>query len=194
MINISYNLHSINVLINVVFFRFTEVIRVIKKEPSWEIVNEIPEEGVVEFVATTKLMKYKDDVVVVVSADPQGREWFHSMNQTTIQTKKLMLIETNSSYHFFFKGGAIVNVRSKSRVGDEDFGTNRRRIKYLLDQLYHDPPSQSVSNLSTNLNSASQPAQQSQQSPPTQQQPRIETNPTVLKLKEIASNVNQNSK
>jgi uncharacterized FlaG/YvyC family protein len=61
-------------LFEVNLMKCTEVLRVIRNEPSWEIVNEIPEEGVVEFVATTKLMKYKDDVVVVVSNDPDGTE------------------------------------------------------------------------------------------------------------------------
>jgi hypothetical protein len=61
-------------LFEVNLMKCTEVLRVIRNEPSWEIVNEIPEEGVVEFVATTKLMKYKDDVVVVVSNDPEGTQ------------------------------------------------------------------------------------------------------------------------
>jgi hypothetical protein len=83
---------------------------------------------------------------------------------------------------FDSKGGAVVNVRSKSRKGDEDFGTNRRRIKYLLDQLYRNPD---PALKEKSKNSASQQQVQTSQQPT---QP-IETNPTVLKLLDTQKNV-----
>jgi hypothetical protein len=83
--------------------------------------------------------------------------------------------------NFDSKGGAVVNVRSKSRKGDEDFGTNRRRIKYLLDQLYRNPEPAIKEKAK---NSASQQKNETSQQPT---QP-IETNPTVLKLLETSKN------
>ena len=53
------------------------------------------EKGEIRAVATTRILRFKDDVTITVAADGQG---------------------------------AIVNVRSKSRIGKGDLGANARRI------------------------------------------------------------------
>lgn len=61
--------------------------------------------GQVEGVAVTPLMKFKDDWVVRVRMGPAGA------------------------------GSSLVDMRSKSRVGKGDMGTNARRIKEFLNKL-----------------------------------------------------------
>jgi uncharacterized protein (DUF1499 family) len=62
----------------------------------WEIVAAVPEEGRIEATATTPLLRFKDDVVVRVTAA---------------------------------EAGSRVDVRSKSRFGRSDLGTNAKRIR-----------------------------------------------------------------
>jgi len=50
----------------------SDVKRVIEGEKLWKIAAEFPEEYRIEFVATTPLMRFKDDVVVVIETDPSG--------------------------------------------------------------------------------------------------------------------------
>jgi len=68
----------------------------------WEVVGSDREAGRVEAIATTFLLRFKDDVVVRVRDEA---------------------------------GGARVDVRSKSRVGIGDLGTNARRIQKFLSEL-----------------------------------------------------------
>jgi uncharacterized protein (DUF1499 family) len=65
----------------------------------WEIVAADRAAGLIEAVATTRLIRFKDDVVVRLR--PEG-------------------------------GGTRVDVRSKSRLGSGDLGTNARRIRRFL--------------------------------------------------------------
>jgi uncharacterized protein (DUF1499 family) len=65
----------------------------------WEIVASDWVSGRIEAIATTRLMRFKDDVVVRLR--PEG-------------------------------GGTRVDVRSKSRLGSGDLGTNARRIRRFL--------------------------------------------------------------
>ncbi len=68
----------------------------------WEIRLSEPAEGVIEATATTRLLKFKDDVTVAITRA---------------------------------EGGAVVNVRSKSRIGKGDLGTNARRIRAFQAEL-----------------------------------------------------------
>lgn len=68
----------------------------------WEIRETNREQGIIEAIATTQILKFKDDVTVTLTRE-----------------------------------GAvtIVNVRSKSRVGKGDLGTNARRIRAFQAEL-----------------------------------------------------------
>ena len=68
----------------------------------WETVEADRAAGRIEAIATTRLMRFKDDVVVRLRGDV---------------------------------GGVRVDVRSKSRVGRGDLGTNARRIRRFLAAL-----------------------------------------------------------
>lgn len=68
----------------------------------WEITREDREAAVIEAVATTPLMRFKDDVTITVSRDGE-------------QTK--------------------VVVRSHSRIGKGDLGTNAKRIRGFQQKL-----------------------------------------------------------
>ncbi|MGE0130148.1 MAG: DUF1499 domain-containing protein [Blastocatellales bacterium] len=72
----------------------------------WEIRETNREQGLIEAVATTRLLKFKDDVTVTISREgPRDGE------------------------------ATVVNVRSKSRVGKGDLGTNARRIRAFQAEL-----------------------------------------------------------
>lgn len=70
----------------------------------WEIVASDRAAGRIEAIATTRLLRFKDDVVVRLREEPAG---------------------------------VRVDVRSKSRVGVGDLGTNARRIRRFLAMLWH---------------------------------------------------------
>jgi uncharacterized protein (DUF1499 family) len=68
----------------------------------WEIRLTEPQQGIIEAVATTRLLKFKDDVTITVTQE---------------------------------NGASVVNVRSKSRIGKGDLGTNARRIRAFQAEL-----------------------------------------------------------
>jgi hypothetical protein len=68
----------------------------------WEVVAHNRDAGRIEAIATTRLMRFKDDVVVRLRED---------------------------------RAGTRVDVRSKSRLGRGDLGTNARRIRRYLAAL-----------------------------------------------------------
>ena len=72
----------------------------------WEVVGRDAARGMIEAVDTTRWFGFKDDIAIRVSAAPGG--------------------SPNSSR---------VDMRSKSRVGRSDIGTNARRIRAYLQQL-----------------------------------------------------------
>jgi uncharacterized protein (DUF1499 family) len=63
------------------------------REMDLEITSQSPEKGEIQAVATTRILRFKDDVTISVTRD------------------------------------GLVNVRSKSRIGKGDLGTNARRIR-----------------------------------------------------------------
>ena len=69
------------------------------REAGWQIVGEDRQAGRIEAIATTRMMRFRDDIVIRIR--PEG-------------------------------AGARVDVRSKSRVGRGDLGTNARRITAFL--------------------------------------------------------------
>ena len=74
----------------------------------WDIVSTVPVEGRLEATDSTPLLGFKDDIVV-----------------------RIREIAAESG-----KGsGSVVDVRSVSRVGLSDIGTNARRIRAFLREL-----------------------------------------------------------
>lgn len=71
----------------------------------WRIAEGKGEPGTLEATATTPVFRFKDDVVVRVSPDPQQ------------------------------PGGSIVDMRSTSRIGVSDLGTNAKRVRRFLADL-----------------------------------------------------------
>ncbi|MEN3353537.1 MAG: hypothetical protein V7640_1695 [Betaproteobacteria bacterium] len=68
----------------------------------WEIVAAVPAAGRIEATATTRWFRFKDDIIVRVTAQPAGSR---------------------------------IDVRSKSRIGRSDLGTNAKRIRAYLSRL-----------------------------------------------------------
>ncbi len=73
------------------------------KARGWEIVAATADNGIIEATDTTRIMGFKDDVVIRISAK---------------------------------EGKSIVDMRSVSRIGISDMGTNAARIKKFLNDLY----------------------------------------------------------
>jgi uncharacterized protein DUF1499 len=80
---------------------FKEAVALVKAR-DWEIIDISAKNGTIEATDTTKIMGFKDDVVIRVS---------EKENKT------------------------IVDMRSASRIGISDMGTNAARIKAFLDDL-----------------------------------------------------------
>jgi uncharacterized protein (DUF1499 family) len=74
----------------------------VARAEGWDVTQEDRTTGVIQAVATTPLMRFKDDVTITVT--PEG-------------------------------GRTKVVVRSHSRIGKGDLGTNARRIKRFQDEL-----------------------------------------------------------
>ncbi len=73
------------------------------RRAGWRIVGDRPGEGRLEAIATTRLLRFKDDIVVRLRDRAEG--------------------------------GTRVDIRSKSRIGRSDLGTNARRIRAFLAEL-----------------------------------------------------------
>lgn len=74
----------------------------VSQTQGWEIRESKPEQGIIEAIATTRLLKFKDDVTITVTGEGSS---------------------------------TIINVRSKSRIGKGDMGTNARRIRAFQAEL-----------------------------------------------------------
>lgn len=81
---------------------FEEAVALVKTR-GWEVVSVSPEAGTIEATDTTRIMGFKDDVVIRVREGEEGR--------------------------------TVVDMRSVSRVGIGDMGTNAKRIKAFLSDL-----------------------------------------------------------
>ncbi len=68
----------------------------------WEVVMEDRDGGEIHAVATTRLLRFKDEVTITISREGAG---------------------------------AVVNLRSRSRVGKADLGANARRIRHFQEEL-----------------------------------------------------------
>jgi uncharacterized protein (DUF1499 family) len=68
----------------------------------WEIIASVPAEGRIEATDTTRWFRFKDDIVIRVTANGPG---------------------------------ARIDIRSKSRIGRSDLGTNARRIRRFFAAL-----------------------------------------------------------
>jgi uncharacterized protein (DUF1499 family) len=66
------------------------------REMALDVTAHSPEKGEIQAVATTRILRFKDDVTISLARDGQA---------------------------------VTVNVRSKSRIGKGDLGTNARRIR-----------------------------------------------------------------
>jgi hypothetical protein len=55
-----------------------------EKKFNWKLYHEVPEEFKIEFVATSKRFKFKDDVIVVVEPDPNGGSIVHARSKSRI--------------------------------------------------------------------------------------------------------------
>ena len=72
-------------------------------QPRWRVTVSDPAAGHLEIVATTRLLRFRDDLVVRVTPGSDG--------------------------------GAILDMRSTSRLGKGDFGANAARIRSFFDDL-----------------------------------------------------------
>ena len=77
----------------------------VAEKRGWEIVHFDPSRGTLEATDTTTFFRFKDDVVVRARPDPER------------------------------KGRTLVDMRSISRIGGSDVGTNARRIRDYLKDL-----------------------------------------------------------
>ncbi len=88
---------------------FGEILKRIEARPDWHLTANDPDRGMIGFVAVSKLMRFKDDVDILVlpaeAGDPQGRQ------------------------------GSRLAAYSRSRVGHSDLGANKKRISQLLASL-----------------------------------------------------------
>ena len=86
------------------------VLGLVAQEASWDLKADNVAQGMLRFVSTSRLMRFKDDVnVLVLPADADGPSLHHHCR---------------------------LAIYSSSRVGHSDLGANRKRVKYLLDCLH----------------------------------------------------------
>ena len=80
------------------------------KTMQWDIAAAVESEGRIEATATTRLLRFKDDVVIRLRADADADA-------------------STSNY------GTRLDIRSASRVGSSDFGANAKRIHRFLQTI-----------------------------------------------------------
>ena len=88
---------------------FQAVSDVIAGEKNWAIEESDPARGMIHFVTTSRLMRYKDDVDVLILPGDSG-------DPTNGLASRLAIY-------------------SRSRVGHSDLGVNAKRVKYMLECL-----------------------------------------------------------
>jgi len=88
---------------------FQAVMDVIAGEKNWAVEESDAARGMIHFVTTSRLMRYKDDVDILILPGDSG-------DPDTGMASRL------AAY-------------SRSRVGHSDLGANAKRIKYMLECL-----------------------------------------------------------
>jgi uncharacterized protein (DUF1499 family) len=81
---------------------FELALRTAREMPSWQVLSDDAGAGVIGAVATSRIFRFADDVVIRVQGDPAGSR---------------------------------VDVRSRSRFGQSDFGVNADRVRAYLNAL-----------------------------------------------------------
>ncbi|MEO0881479.1 MAG: DUF1499 domain-containing protein [Pseudomonadota bacterium] len=88
---------------------FDGLLKLIDARADWHLEDQDKDRRLIRFVAVTRLMRYKDDVDILVmpaeAADPDARK------------------------------GARLAIYSRSRVGHSDMGANKKRVSQLLERL-----------------------------------------------------------
>lgn len=88
---------------------FKEILRLIDGRRDWHLEESDEDRRLISFVAVTRLMKYKDDIdILVLPAELDD----------SISTK-----------------GSKLAIYSRSRIGHSDMGANKKRVQQLLDGL-----------------------------------------------------------
>jgi len=88
---------------------YQAVLDLISGEENWDIQDSDMTRGMLHFVATSRWMRYKDDVDILVLPADSG----DAISRTASR----------------------LAVYSRSRVGHSDLGANAKRIKYMLERL-----------------------------------------------------------
>jgi len=89
---------------------FAQVLDLIDDQERWAVETQDEGRHLIHFVATSKLMRYKDDVDVLI-----------------------LPVEAGS---FEQASGSRLAVYSRSRVGHSDLGANRKRVTFMLKCLH----------------------------------------------------------
>lgn len=88
---------------------FLEILKRVEAMPDWQLQAKDAGRGLISFIAVTRLMRFKDDIDILVmpaeAGDPEGRR------------------------------GARLAIYSRSRVGHSDLGANKKRVSQLLASL-----------------------------------------------------------
>eukprot|EP01023_Acetabularia_acetabulum_P023434 TRINITY_DN2291_c0_g2_i1.p2 TRINITY_DN2291_c0_g2~~TRINITY_DN2291_c0_g2_i1.p2 ORF type:complete len:160 (+),score=19.00 TRINITY_DN2291_c0_g2_i1:39-482(+) len=91
---------------------FDAILSACERMPRWKIIVSNRNQGIVEGIATTFLLRFKDDFVIrIKNVNREGEEF------------------------------ALVDMRSKSRVGKSDLGANYKRIMTFFKYLQQNYPS-----------------------------------------------------
>ncbi|KXZ44686.1 hypothetical protein GPECTOR_63g15 [Gonium pectorale] len=101
------------------------VVAAAKAMPRWELVltqrgTTTSSDLLVEAVATTRLMRFRDDIIIRVRAEATGRQEAVA-GGSGMEAGAQMIVR--------------VDVRSKSRLGKGDLGANAARIRAFLGKL-----------------------------------------------------------
>jgi len=89
---------------------FGQVLDLVEGQERWAVETKDETRRLIHFVATSKLMRYKDDVDVLI-----------------------LPVEAGASQE---ASGSRLAVYSRSRVGHSDLGANRKRVIFMLECLH----------------------------------------------------------
>lgn len=95
---------------------FEMLLKEIENKLGWEIVSADKNSRRIEAVATTAILRFKDDIVIEVRDSSEG-------SLSSVNTDKK---DAAKSW---------VHMRSRSRLGKSDFGANAKRIRLFLEGI-----------------------------------------------------------